>query len=652
LPRHHGTFFGDPELYALPVVDAESNPIALVDRKYFVEFFSKLYTKDIFGPRSIRDLLAYDDYQNVNLIVLEETCSVDEATRIIVKAGPEHMVNGFIVSSQGKYIGVANGLDLLKTITEGEKILLKESEARSRSIVETAFDGVMTHDSGIILEANLRFAQLFGYESPAELIGLRGLDLLLSPETRKQMSERMASGDITPIEIVCRRKDGSTFVGETQSCDSVFRGKHVRTVALRDLTSRKLVDSERARLELQLRESQKMEALGTLAGGVAHDFNNIIASILGNAELASEDARDNPEAARQSIEEIRRAGRRARELVQQILAFSRRQPTARRTISLVPIVEESVRMLRATLPARISLEVQCDAQVPQVLADATQIQQILINLANNATHAIGGNPGRIQFFLDTVLINKEHAIDQPRLRVVHDKSPGPVVRLVVADTGYGMDRETQKRIFEPFFTTKPVGEGTGLGLSVVLGIVESHEGAIVVQSEPGKGARFTVYLPVASAAMIAATLGNIGPEGVAVRNSRFAAGKHILYVDDDSFMVTVIKSLLERRKLRVSAYLDQDQALASLRANPGDFDLVVTDYNMPGMSGLDVAREVRRIRSDLPVVVASGFVDEELQAKAQEAGVREVIFKAEAMEGFYEVILRILVEAGECSTSF
>ena len=251
-----------------------------------------------------------------------------------------------------------------------------------------------------------------------------------------------------------------------------------------DITARKQAEAERASLEAQLRESQKMQAIGTLAGGIAHDFNNALATILGNAELARQDSANNPPTL-ESLEEIRKAGTRARNLVQQILAFSRRQPTARKPIDLAPVVTEATHLLRATLPARLSLAVHCD-QVPPVLADASQIEQVLINLGTNAMQAMRNAPGRIDIRLDTVILDATLTGAHVALEDLRARSPERRVRLSVSDNGPGMDAATKERIFEPFFTTKPVGEGTGLGLSVVHGIVQGHEGARLIRS-PVKG---------------------------------------------------------------------------------------------------------------------------------------------------------------------
>ena len=336
----------------------------------------------------------------------------------------------------------------------------------------------------------------------------------------------------------------------------------------------------------------------------------------------------------------------ARDLVQQILSFSRRQPTEKKPTALAQVIDESVRLLRATLPARITLEVHCDAAVPTVRADANQIQQVLINLVTNAMQAMPGGPGRIGIRLDTVMLDAAMAEAHPALRALHDKHPGRTLRLAVSDNGPGMDAATLERIFEPFFTTKAVDEGTGLGLAVVHGIVETHEGEIEVDSQPGKGTTFTIYLPVAAAEADAPE----PDQSVATAApSNAAGGRHILYLDDDESLVFLVTRLLERRGFRVSGFTNQREALDALRADPASFDLVVTDYNMPGMSGLDVARAVRAIRADLAVAVASGFIDETLRAKADEAGVGELIFKASAVEDLCDAFARLAQACSEKS---
>lgn len=528
---------------------------------------------------------------------------------------------------------------------------LAASEQRFRDLLQNipsvAVQGY--NFQGVTQYWNLASEKLYGY-SAAEAVGKSLLELIVPAEMHEGMREAMRhmaqTGEVIPAaELSLRCKDGSrVLVYSSHALVQVPGGEPEMFCIDLDLTARREAEAARELLEAQLRESQKMEAVGTLAGGVAHDFNSIIATILGNAELAREDAKANP-VALQSIDEIRKAGSRARDLVQQILSFSRRQPTERKRIALAPVLEESARLLRATLPARLTLQVHCAADVPPVLADMTQVQQVVINLATNAMQAMRSGPGAISMRLDTVLLNGVLAGTSAQLQALHARCPGRTVRLVVRDTGAGMDAATLSRIFEPFFTTKAVDEGTGLGLSVVLGIVQTHEGAIVVESEPGRGTIFSIYLPVAAGAP--APAGDAAPPQPDAEAP--ASGLHLLYIDDDESLVFLVKRLLERRGYRISGFTDQRLALEALRADPAAFDLVLTDYNMPGMSGLDVAREVRALRADLPVAIASGFIDETLREQAGGAGVRELIFKATEVAEFCAAVQRVTLATATAS---
>ena len=416
-------------------------------------------------------------------------------------------------------------------------------------------------------------------------------------------------------------------------------GKAARMlVALHDVTERKQAEAERAQIEAQLRESQKMEALGTLAGGVAHDFNNIVATIMGNVELARQDVGPR-HAALESLEEIGKASRRAKELVQQILAFGRRQVLERNLISLAPVVEESARLPRATLPAVVSLSVKCAPDAPAVLADATQVQQVLLNLCANAWHATQGQqrPAAIEVDLALHMANLA-PYEGPERRSRGGRvalRPGRYACLTVCDNGPGMDQATRSRIFEPFFTTKPVGKGTGLGLAVVHGIVQDHGASIVVHSVPGEGASFRIYFPAVETPVpgVSAPIPDNAPA--------HGQGRHILYVDDDEAMVFLMTRLLERQGYRVSGYTDAREALAAVRSQPEAFNLVVTDYNMPDLSGLELARALREIRADLPVALASGYITEELRVQAPAAGVIELVYKPNTVDELCEMVARL-----------
>jgi PAS domain S-box-containing protein len=509
-----------------------------------------------------------------------------------------------------------------------------------KTIVDASDDAIISKSlAGSIRSWNPGAARLFGYTA-AEAIG-QTMAIIIPPDRpdeEAQILARLGRGErVEHFETVRRHKDGH-LIDISATISPLFDHNNVLVGAskiARDISETKRAEASRLSLEAQLRESQKMEAIGTLAGGIAHDFNNIIATILGNADLALEDLKGNASANR-SVEEIRKAARRARDLVQQILSFSRRQPMERKRISLIPVVEESVRLMRATFPARVHIESSFDPAVPDVMADATQIEQALLNLATNSMQAAGGNSQRISIRLDTVILQGSFADQTPDLRAMHLSRPALTVRMTVSDAGPGMPEATLARIFEPFFTTKPMGEGTGLGLSVVRGIVRAHEGAIVVASESGKGTTFTIYLAVATS-----PAAHGSPKAKAIASPATHHGLRVLYIDDDDSLVMLIERLLERRHFVVTGFTDAQLAIDRLRKDPTAFDLVVSDYNMPYLSGLDVARAVREIRADLPVAVASGFIDERLLAQAKEAGIRELIVKAVDVAEFCEAVERL-----------
>ncbi|MFN8599708.1 MAG: PAS domain S-box protein [Candidatus Binatia bacterium] len=389
--------------------------------------------------------------------------------------------------------------------------------------------------------------------------------------------------------------------------------------------------TEQRRLEEHFRQVQKMEAIGQLAGGIAHDFNNILAAILGNVELALSDV-DGRHPARRSLEEIQRASGRAKHLIQQILTFSRQQPRERRIVALGPLVEEAVGLLRATIPSTVDLVVSIDADAPPVLADPTQIHQVLVNLATNAWHALADGPGRIEVRLENVTVDASSAGDLAGLR------PGRFACLVVRDTGRGMDAATCARVFDPFFTTKDVGKGSGLGLSVVHGIVHEHDGAISLVSEPGRGATFRIHLPAASGLVSEAVVASPA-------SSSHGDGKQILFIDDEAPLVELATRMLGRIGFRVTAFTSAAEAIEAFRQDPRRFDVVVTDMNMPGTSGLQVAHDLLELRPDVAILLSSGHVTEALVQRARAAGIREVLYKPGTMSEFGEAISNAIAAA-------
>jgi PAS domain S-box-containing protein len=375
--------------------------------------------------------------------------------------------------------------------------------------------------------------------------------------------------------------------------------------------------SERRRFERQIRQSQKLDALGSIAGGIAHDFNNILTVLRGNLSLAQA-ALAPDHAIRTSLVEMDKACNRATSLVRQILTFGGRQEQLRTLMTMQPAVQEAIQLLRSTIPAGIEIHAQLPESLPTVMADNAQIHQVLLNLGINASHAMENQRGRIDLSLEAINVDESLAATCPELHV------GRYVRLTVADTGTGMSREVLDRIFEPFFTTKPPGRGTGLGLAVVRGIVKNHDGAITVASEPGRGTRFSVYFPVVD--------GEVTGKHQHVVEAFHGNGERILFLDDEEPIVLLASRMLNRLGYKVEAHTRATDALAEFRSRPTEFDLVLTDLSMPGASGMDFARNVLAVRPDVPVIMTTGYIDPDDLDLARRIGVREVILKPTTIE--------------------
>ncbi len=384
---------------------------------------------------------------------------------------------------------------------------------------------------------------------------------------------------------------------------------------------------ERRKLENQVLQSQKLEAIGTLAGGIAHDFNNVLSAITGFASIAHMDTADRP-AVRECIDDILTAARRATDLVRQILAFSRIQEGTRKAIQLRHIVDEARKLLRASIPSSIEFQASLNPATPVVLADPTQVHQVIMNLATNAAHAMQGTTGRLDFLLEPAQVSEVFASAHPGLRA------GLYARLSVADTGHGMNAETLGRIFDPFFTTKAPGEGTGLGLSVVHGIMQRHDGAIVVQSQPGAGTRFDLYFPAHEA-------GEPLPEP---DRSPFPRGRGelILCVDDEEPLLRVMKRMLEMVGYAVETSTSPARALETFSADPARYAVAVVDLTMPQMLGTELGRQLRSVRSDLPVILMTGFSGTLTRQKVREFGFAELLIKPISLQQIAAVLATVL----------
>jgi PAS domain S-box-containing protein len=392
--------------------------------------------------------------------------------------------------------------------------------------------------------------------------------------------------------------------------------------------------SERRQLEAQLREAQKMESLGALAGGVAHDFNNLLSVILGNAQLARLQSKD-PRLLIDKIEHIEQAGQRAKTLVEQILAFSRRKPLSFEPVDLAEVAREALRLLRATIPSGVAITATIPEALPAVMADASQLHQVVMNLFTNAWHAVRDIEGREANV--HIEIETQHLEQAVTNLLGAGLGAGEYLCISVRDNGIGMDAATRARVFEPFFTTRAMGEGTGLGLSVVHGIISAHHGAINVESTPGEGTVFRIHLPVARG--VTASVHDLHPAAGQLPEQ---IGGRVLYIDDEPAMTMLVRELVADDSVSVSVATDPLAALEEIRRAPDAYDLVVTDFNMPGLSGLDLARELAQLEPTLPVVVSSGYVTPALQEAADSGRIRALINKIETSEVLPRLVREIL----------
>ena len=375
--------------------------------------------------------------------------------------------------------------------------------------------------------------------------------------------------------------------------------------------------TERRRFERQIRQSQKLDALGSIAGGIAHDFNNILTVLRGNLSLVQASVPAEYQL-QTSLSEMDKACNRAASLVRQILTFGGRQEQSRTLMTMQPAVNDALQLLRSTIPASIEINTSLPPNLPTVMADSAQIHQVILNLGINASHALENARGRIDVSLEALEVDEALAATCPELHV------GRYVRLIVADNGIGMSRDTLDRIFEPFFTTKPAGRGTGLGLAVVRGIVKNHDGAITVTSEPGRGTRFSVYFPVVD--------GEVTGKHQQVVEAFHGNGERVLFLDDEEPIVLLASRMLNRLGYKVEAHTRAADALEDFRRRPEEFDLVLTDLSMPGASGMDFAASVLALRPDVPVIMTTGYIDPDDLDRARRIGVCEVILKPTTIE--------------------
>jgi PAS domain S-box-containing protein len=536
-----------------------------------------------------------------------------------------NLINGSLLMEHAQ--AVETGVERQRQL-EAAMTSVRESEARWRTLVEHSPYALVVFDLKRLhfTDCNEAACRLLGYSreelltrSPITVSPPMQPDGRASPEVAQAFVAQAVAGQTPRFEWFHRHADGHdipceiTLVRLPSSDGPLIRGEIV------DISERKRLAAEQQAQSERRQHAQRLESIGTLAGGIAHDFNNLLGGIIGSAEtLLDENRRDHP----QRVQTILQAGRRGRDLVRQILAFSRQQPRQVSVLDPRLVVQEAVGLLRATLPSSVTWDVRIADHLPRVRADAGQLHQVLMNLGTNAWQALPEGRGRIGVHADA-----------------YDTGGRTLVRLVVSDNGRGMSAEVQARAFEPFFTTKPVGQGTGMGLAVVFGIVKEHDGQVTLTSRENVGTRMEILLP--------ATTAEPTPESSEIaRDDTSPNHAEILLVDDEAILVDLGILQLERLGYRVIGTTDPQQAITLVLAEPARFALVITDLSMPLMSGLELARTLHAISPALPILLSSGFSGNVEESSQREAGITTVLDKPVESAALAKALSAILKKKG------
>jgi PAS domain S-box-containing protein len=554
------------------------------------------------------------DRGQVDVFGLEETSEADQEHFI-----PEEKQ---LIAAIGRL--VAQAVERMEVETA-----LKRSERTLQAMFDSALDGILlvnAHTHGVVL-ANAAMGRMLGC-SPQALSDPSLENGCLSHSLShliKVFENQAHTGTGLTHDVQVRRSDGTLFPFDVSAAPLELDGQLHYLGIFRDITERKHIETERARLQGRLVQAQKMEALGTLAGGIAHDFNNILSAILGYAELALEGA-DQTSVLADYLREVFTAGVRAKDLVKQILAFARQTEEEIRPVQLSLIVREALKLLRASLPASIDIQQDIESDA-LIMGEATQVHQILMNLCTNAAQAMELRGGALHVALKDIQIDAVSATEHPGLK------PGAYVRLSVTDTGTGIAPEHIHAIFDPYFTTKASGEGTGLGLAIVHGIVKSYGGDISAESEVGKGSTFIIYLPAI----------NKTPATQAVQTEALPTGcERILLIDDEPPIANVTSRILTSLGYQVTSRTSSLEALELFRSKRHDFDLVITDMTMPEMAGDELAEAIKRIRPGIPVILSTGYNKKISGETASKFGIKAFIYKPVAMADLARTVRSVL----------
>nr|WP_320011784.1 response regulator [uncultured Desulfobulbus sp.] len=494
---------------------------------------------------------------------------------------------------------------------------LRESEQRLRNYFELGLIGMAKLSTDRhFLHYNNRLCEILGYSE--EELALKSWDELTHPDDLAKDQSRFARIELSETDIFHTEKRFLTKEGKIVHTEVIARGVCTENGAVdhyvamfQDITTRKHTEEKTKTLRTQLLQSQKLEAIGTLAGGIAHDFNNILAAVIGYTDMAKEMTQSGTPLAR-DLDQVLRAGHRAKDLVRQILVFSRQSETE--PINLMPanIVKEVIKLLRPSLPSTIEIKQKISPKAGPIHMDPTQLHQILMNTCTNAFHAMEEHGGTLAISLRNVTFTPKDLPNSLQAK------PGSYVELLIGDTGCGIPASIRDRIFDPFFTTKDLGKGTGMGLSIVHGIVTGYNGFIHLNSTPGEGTTFQIYLPLTA----------ISEKSNGATDTPIPGGtEHILFVDDEEVLVDMVQNMLERLGYRVSVRTNGTDALAAFRDDPDRFDLIITDQTMPGMTGTELAQRILALQPEMPIILCTGYSTLISEEEAKAHGIREFALK-------------------------
>ena len=607
--RFRAIFYHAPYPIVITSLDTgeylDANPAYLTRFDMTIENLRNLQTGDLKLIPDEQAALILDRVRSGEVVL-------NHPVEVALGAGqPEHyLLSALAMEINGSRQVLTMAVDV--TETKRAEQTLRESEYRFHSFFASNPEGIILMDfNGTITNANDALLQSSGFVME-EIVGRNILDFI-AEEHHAAVNAAMENaltgmGNGRPVELAYTRRDGTLVpisVKGWRMTDSLSRPVMLG-VFVRDLTSEKQLEQEKSLLQTQLLQSQKMEAIGTLAGGIAHDFNNMLFAILGYCDMALAEINKDSDAA-EMLREIITAAQRAGDLTRQILTFARRGERELQPVDLAELSREVLRLIISTLPKNIEVQADLPDQPAVVFADPSEMHQVLINLCTNAGHAMGQSGGLLSLTLAEVTLPNDHPAAVPGL------AGGAYIKLTVADTGEGIPPEIQPRIFEPFFTTKERGEGTGMGLSVVHGIITELAGTVTMDSTPGRGSTFTVYIPKSDGRPVPRQPVELPVAGGCGR---------IMVVDDEESLAKMLGRLLRGLGYSATIFSDSAEALAEFKRRPDDFDLLLSDLAMPGLTGDQLAREAMRLRPELPVVICTGFLDPVVEASLIQIGVR------------------------------